>query len=248
MLKVIIVEDEEIIRKGLIASFDWEEHGCKVVADMEDGKKGLEAIRKLRPELVISDIRMPFMSGIEMIERARENHKFHTIFITSFADFEYARKGIELKVDGYLLKPIDEEELGRMIDEIEKESAGKKAPLVDTEKIGSNYYVEKTYEIIEKRYHEKLSIGEVCVSLKVSKSYLSRILKKNLNLSFVDILNQYRIEKADFLIGENKLKMYEISEQLGFCDYKHFCTVFKKYKGMSPREYVKREHSIGTDS
>ena len=97
MNKIIIVEDEEIIRNGLAISFDWMEYGCNIVGLAKDGKEGLDMILELEPDIVISDIRMPKMTGIEMIQNAKKQGKeFFSIFLNSYADFEYAKSSIEL--------------------------------------------------------------------------------------------------------------------------------------------------------
>ena len=112
MIKVLIVEDETFIRKGLIGTFDWTAFKCVIVGEGENGLDGLEKIKKLKPDLVITDIRMPKMNGIEMIKKAKESTDFETFFLTSYDDFSYAKEAIDLRVQEYILKPIDEDELG----------------------------------------------------------------------------------------------------------------------------------------
>ena len=112
MNKIIIVEDEEIIRNGLAVSFEWMEYGCSIVGLAKDGKEGLDMILDLEPDIVISDIKMPKMTGIEMIQNAKKQGKeFFSIILTSYAEFEYAKSAIEFGASGYLLKPVDEDEL-----------------------------------------------------------------------------------------------------------------------------------------
>ncbi|WP_216625628.1 response regulator [Paenibacillus planticolens] len=98
MLRVIIVEDEEIIRKGLVHTVDWLSMHCTVVGDTDDGQKGLQLIQQHRPDLVITDIRMPVMNGIEMLGQALKIYPFHSIILTSYTEFEYAKQAISLKV------------------------------------------------------------------------------------------------------------------------------------------------------
>ena len=112
MLRVLIAEDEDIIRKGLVYTTDWLSMDCVVVAEAANGQEGLEKILECRPDVVIADICMPFLDGIEMIKRAAETVHFKSILLTSYADFEYARRAIDARVCEYLLKPVDEEQLG----------------------------------------------------------------------------------------------------------------------------------------
>ena len=102
MLRVLIAEDEDMIRKGLVYTTDWLSMGCVVVAEASDGKDGYEKILECRPDVVITDICMPFMDGIEMIKKASKQVKFKSILLTSYADFEYARRAIEARVCEYI--------------------------------------------------------------------------------------------------------------------------------------------------
>ena len=99
MLRVLIAEDEEMIRKGLVYTTDWLSMDCVVVAEAADGQDGYEKILEHRPDVVITDICMPFMDGIEMIKKASEQVRFKSILLTSYADFEYARRAIEASLD-----------------------------------------------------------------------------------------------------------------------------------------------------
>ena len=111
MLRVLIAEDEDIIRKGLVYTTDWLSMDCVVVAEAANGQEGLEKILECRPDVVIADICMPFLDGIEMIKKASETVHFKSILLTSYADFEYARRAIDARVCEYMLKPVDEDEL-----------------------------------------------------------------------------------------------------------------------------------------
>lgn len=94
MIRVLIVEDEEIIRKGLINTIDWIEKDCNIVGEAINGLDGLEKIRELKPDLVITDIKMPNLNGLEMIKRCQsEDIVFESILLTSYGEFEYAKEG-----------------------------------------------------------------------------------------------------------------------------------------------------------
>ena len=111
MYRVLLVEDEEIIRKGIRYSVPWEEYGCSVVAEAENGAVGEEKIAELRPDIVITDIRMPDMDGLEMLREGRAVCPFHAIIISGYGEFDYAQQAIRLGVAEYLLKPVDVNEL-----------------------------------------------------------------------------------------------------------------------------------------
>ncbi len=258
MIKIVIVEDEEIIRRGLALSIDWLDMGCTVSGMAKDGREGLELILSDKPDIVITDIRMPKLSGIEMLYEARKRVTVYSIILTSYAEFDYAKSAIELGVSEYILKPVDDQELKsairRISVEIKKRRKYEKIEALTRERdVSTEYayrlcaragdsmdrYIRKTYKIIQDEYNQKLNIGKVADRIGISRSYLSRKLKQELGTSFVDLLNQFRIQQAIILLNEDKYMIYEISDRVGFSDYKHFCMVFKKYISVSPSEYQK---------
>jgi len=258
LLKVVIVEDEEIIRKGLTLALNWLDMGCIIVGTARDGAEGLETIRREQPDIVLTDIKMPKMNGLKMIETAIKDQHFYSLVLTSYSEFELARQAIHMGVTDYLLKPVDEDELKESLDKIRQQiayaSKYEKIEKMSRDRILTVYdewrifesaknsmdpYVKRAYEFVKQHYKEKVSINQVAESLGVSTSYLSRKLKAGLNTTFVDLLNQYRIKKALNMLSEGTMRIYEISDELGFSEYKHFCGVFKKYTNVTPSEFIK---------
>ena len=111
MYRVLLVEDEEIIRKGIRYSVPWEEYGCTVIGEAENGEIGEEKIAELRPDIVITDITMPMKSGLEMIADTHDQYKYIAIILTGYSEFEYAQQAIHNGVAAYVLKPLDMEEM-----------------------------------------------------------------------------------------------------------------------------------------
>ncbi|SDN10847.1 response regulator [Bacillus sp. OK048] len=112
MHKVIVVEDDRIIRRGICQAIPWGEHGFVVAGEAGDGEVALELIEKEQPQVVVSDINMPFMSGLEMAKQIKERSpETRIIFLTGYEDFKYAQEAVKLKAFDYLLKPVDSEYL-----------------------------------------------------------------------------------------------------------------------------------------
>lgn len=261
MIRVLIVEDEEIIRKGLIGSIDWESKGYVIIGEAINGVDGLEKIIKYRPDLIITDIKMPKMTGLEMIKECyKKGIYFESILLTSYGEFEYAKEGINLEVVDYILKPLDEDLLYLALDKVKyRLQKQKKIEIVGTQEEESevivyfdigvyiekvklkNKYVYKALKKIQENYDKKINIFDISDELEISAGYLSRKFKEELDETFLVILNKYRIEKSIKLLLEEKLKMYEISNKVGFTDYKHFYCVFKKHVGIVPGEFKKLE-------
>ena len=253
MYRVLIAEDEDIIRKGIAYTMDWVSMGCTIVGEAANGKEGVEKIKELSPDIVLADIMMPMMNGIEMIRKGQEIADFKAIIMTSYADFEYAKKAIELGVSAYLMKPVDEEELkksiSKIITELEKDNQlrqlsykMKNADDIDALFIkseGDNDYIQEVLKGTRERFAEKISLETFSEELGVSGSYLSRKFKEATGQTYLDFLNKYRVQQAIKLLETGTYKVYEVSEMTGFSDYKYFSTVFKKYTDRSPSDFVK---------
>ena len=251
MYKVLLAEDEELIRKGLGFMVDWLELGCVVAGEAANGREGLEKIRELRPDLVITDVRMPFLSGIEMLEQSISQYGYEAIIVSGYEEFEYAKRAISLGVTEYLLKPLDMDDLCRAIrNAAEKLDARRRlrdldAPerlrlsgLLDDFTSARTKHVRTMLDYIRDRYPQKISINDVSEEYGLSTSYLNAKFKEETGCTFNDYLNRYRIRQSLELLGQRHMKVYEVAEAVGFQDYKYFILVFKKYVGMSPVKFL----------
>lgn len=121
--RAILVDDEPIILQGLQILIDWEAHDFEIVGCASDGIEGLDLIQKLNPDLVISDIQMPNMSGVQMISQAYDQYHCKYIVLSGYSDFAYAQQCISFGVQEYLLKPIDENELIQALEKVKSRIA-----------------------------------------------------------------------------------------------------------------------------
>lgn len=118
MVKVFITEDESIVREGLRDMIPWEKYGFEFVGDAPDGEMALPMIRRLKPDVLITDIKMPFMDGLALSSIvSKEFPDMKIIIISGYSDFEYARKAIELNVDQYLLKPVTKSDMIKALEQ-----------------------------------------------------------------------------------------------------------------------------------
>ncbi len=253
MYRVLIVEDEDIIRKGIAYTMDWMAMDCVIAGEAANGKEGVEKILELKPDIVVADIMMPCLNGIEMIRQTREVVSYKSILLTSYAEFSYAKQAIDLKVSDYLMKPVEEEEIrksiAKAVAEIKKEQEIARICERHADEFcledyfrsipRDNPYVKKALEITEKEYAGKVSVENIADQLGVSASYLSRKFKQATGLTYLDFLNKYRVSQAVKLLETGQYKVYEVSEKTGFTDYKHFNAVFKRYTSQSPTEFMK---------
>ena len=119
LYRIILVDDEEEVRKSIIKKIDWNAAGFQVVGDAENGEEALERIEALEPDVVLTDIRMPYMDGLTLAEKVRQRFPSTKIVIFSgYDDFEYAKQAIKLNVTEYILKPVNVEELTAILKRI----------------------------------------------------------------------------------------------------------------------------------
>ena len=121
MYTVIVAEDEERIRRGIVRNVKWESVGFRVIGEAENGADALEMVEQLEPDLLITDIRMPFINGIELARQIREvRPAVQIMFLSGYDDFSYAQEAIQYNIISYLLKPISAEDLEKELAKVKK--------------------------------------------------------------------------------------------------------------------------------
>lgn len=252
MLKVLVVDDEMFVRKGIVMEVDWAELGCMVVAEAANGLEGIEAVHKYDPDLIICDIRMPKMNGIEMLrELRREGSQVQVIFLTAYSEFDYARDALKLLAADYLLKPFEDGELEatvlRVKERLEKEKGKKGAgeengmpKLVLKTGDKSKYIIEAVRYIAEHYKDTEISVKVIAESLGISEGHLSHLFKKETDYTVMAFITRYRMQAAMKLLSNCRYKVYEVAEMVGYRDVAYFSNNFKKIVGVSPSEYQDR--------
>ncbi len=404
MYKLLIIDDEPLVRYGLKNTIDWAKYNVEIISEAKNGIEGLEKIDNLNPDIVLCDVKMPHMNGLDMIKKARDyGFDGEFILLSGFGEFEFAQKAIDYDVISYLLKPVSNEELVDtvlkaieklkqkrnvknmnsfldsgsedlkrriirtlvrkdyndievvkkeiillniagycfvdegyfligVLDESYKENADElfifenilasylkkenipflsgiyhekisfvidkivedklddilsicfdkfkkesdltisigisslfndyhKIDLAYEEaksvannglmrfinsvqyfnKVSKNYSTNllRALDIIHKEYASNLDISYVSEKLNVSESYLMHLFKKELGITFNNVLTDTRLREAKILLKEGILRINEIAYKVGYNDEKYFTLVFKKKNGITPSEYAK---------
>lgn len=246
MLKVLVVEDEEMIRKGIVLAVDWAALDCMVVGEAANGEEGLAAAQRLEPSLIITDLKMPKMDGLEMIRQLREKgNNAYVIILTAYDSFSYAQTAIRLGAVDFLLKPFHDGELEQAVvalrqrmEEKKKVSTETWAPDTGLKKGDKSKYVLQAMDYIGEHYaNPNISVGEIAENLGISEGHLSHLFKKETDDTLLHYLTRYRIHKAMELLKDCRLRVYEVAEQVGYRDITYFSATFKKVVGVSPSEY-----------
>lgn len=243
LYKVLLVDDEERIRKGMRKLLEEVIGGLKVVAEAGDGKQALELMFSCQVDIIFTDIRMPEMSGIEMIRRIRQQFPQIPILVLSgYDEYEYMRQALKNNVTDYILKPVDRVELAQTINKL-RETLESKNVAVQSLKENESEDKEKrriirhVEEIIGENLQQDISLQSIAQEVKYSYTHLSALFKNETGQTFSEYLIRTRINKAKQLLQETNLKIYEVGSLCGYPNAKYFMSVFKDTTGVTPSEY-----------
>ena len=243
MLKVLVVEDEEMIRRGIVLAVDWAALDCVVVGEAANGLEALKAVERLRPSLIITDLKMPQMDGLEMLRRLREQgNNVYVIILTAYDSFTYAQSALRLGAVDFLVKPFHDGDLEQAVTALrrrmEADSGEAALALPELRKGDKSKYVLEAMDFIGRHYSDpSISIGLIAQHLGISEGHLSHLFKKETDYTLLNYLTRYRIHKAMELLKDCRVKVYEVAEQVGYREITYFSATFKKLVGVSPSEY-----------
>lgn len=244
MMKVVVVEDEALVRRGIVLTVDWAGVDCAVVGEAADGMEGLEVIRESQPDLIVTDIKMPRLDGLEMVRQLREEgNRAHVIILTAYSDFSYAQAALKLGAVDFLLKPFQDGELEEAVTRLKSRvgPSGPQAPGLELPEEGKSKYVMEALRYIAGHYNDPdISVSSVARDLGISEGHLSHVFKKETSRTLGSYLTDYRIHMAMELLRDCRNKVYEVAEQVGYRDITYFSSTFKRLVGLSPSEYQKQ--------
>ena len=234
MLKTLICDDEKTIREGLADYINMLKMPINIVKLVQDGQEAIDAVKTYLPDLIFIDINMPNLNGLDAIKEILI-YKPDTIVIivSGYADFEYAKRAIDLGVFKYLLKPLNLSELELILKEVTNkyiQSNNGEITLFD-----DNDYIS----YINQKFNDpSLNLNYLADIFKISPSKLSRHIKEKTSLTFTDYLNSLRINYAKKLLISNvNYNMCEISIMCGYSSQHYFSRIFKNYTGVAPINY-----------
>lgn len=160
MYRFLIIDDEPVVREGISENIDWASHGFSLVGACRDGREGIAAIEELRPDVVLTDICMPFVDGLELAAFISDRHpETKTILLTGYDEFEYAQEAVKLKVSDFLLKPITADELRRLLNRVRGELDNERRKKEDLEALRS--HLKESLPLLRERFLNRLVNGEV---------------------------------------------------------------------------------------
>jgi two-component system response regulator YesN len=242
MYKIAVFDDNPLVLKSITSTIDWNKLDCVIAGTAENGNDAYKILREKRVDIVISDIKMPGIDGLALVQKI-SGMGLHTkiILITGFHEFELARQAVHLGVFDMLTKPLSNDSIftsvSRALEALKKEFDDQPEILSFNIPNDVSSLVRHAITHMNRHYTSDITLEIAAENLQVSPNHLSRVLKREIGLCFVEILTKIRMTEALKLLKRPNAKVYMVAEQVGYRDYAYFYQVFKRYFNISPQKY-----------
>lgn len=243
MYELLIVDDEANSRDILASCFPWHEQGFHVCGQKGNGREALDFLNNHTVHVILTDISMPDMDGIELAKIISEasGSRPMIVFLSAYDNFSYAQKGMRYGVRYYVLKPTNFSELKEIFSNIKKELDIKYQAAPDPDTASSpDEIIQKVSAYCSRNYRDG-SLSALAESLYLNPSYLSLLIKQKTSKTFSDLLTEARMKQAALLLKDPDAKIYNISTMIGYVNPNNFTRAFKSYWGITPSEYRSHE-------
>jgi two-component system, response regulator YesN len=252
MKTILIVDDEPRTRQGLAKTLDKWAKGNFQIRTASNGEEAMEIIKVNKVHILITDIRMPEITGLQLLKLVKEQN-IHPIIIviSAYSEFEYAQEALRLGVINYLLKPISKkalvEAVEAAVEAVEKQErtetiekvVDKKLVTAGGQDFSNRTPIREAIDYINLNLKNELSQKEVAEHVHLNASYLSVLFKEHVKMTFSEYLTRRRIQRAKDLLISTNLPINEIAEESGYRTAKYFIKIFKELEGMTPSAYRK---------
>lgn len=238
MYKLLIADDEPVIRSG-ISYLDWASLQIEVAASVENGQDAYDFILNNEVDIVLTDVKMPIMDGLELIEKINAlDRNIVSIVLSGYDDYEYVRHCLKNNVFDYLLKPLDIDEWEKTFRSVTKYLAGSdESNMPDIKEHSKSHIIKPMLEYMQEHFCEQLTLSDVAEHIYTNPTYLSRVIKQETGMGFTELLTRMRIEEAKKMLKNPAYKINEISAKVGYINPRYFTYIFKKYTGSTPYNF-----------
>lgn len=239
MFSVYLIDDEPLILEDVAAKTIWQECGFEVTGKNISAEVALEEIKNSHYDVVFCDLRMPGMSGVELMGQARAwgvDSAF--VMLSAFSAFQDSRDFFTSGGFDYLLKPLDEGELQITLERLSRQlfkNAGRKEATAGEE----NATIDPIMAYIRQNYTKKMTLSQLGQMFHLSPNYICNLFAKHYSQTFTSVVTGLRMDKAVRLIKTTDKAMKQIASECGYANYFYFCRVFKEYYNCTPSDYLK---------
>ena len=238
IFRVVVADDEKLIANNIAKIIADTDASFEISAICYDGESAFAAVEQQRPHLLFTDIKMPLLDGLSLIERVHAgNPALRCVLISGYGEFEYAKTAIQCDAFDYLLKPLNKLELAKTLRRAKDELLAEQS-LLNTERDGSpEQIVASVVQYLHTNYNSDVNFANIAKVYGFSSSYLTKIFREHIGKPPIRYLNEYRVQIAKNLLRDTNLTIKDIAERTGFVDQFYFSKCFKSYCGMTPTQY-----------
>lgn len=244
MYRIVVAEDEAIIRDNLAHAFDWGRMGFEIVHTAANGQDALAYFRAHAADVLLTDVRMPGMDGIELMWAVKElRPQVEIVFLSGYADFAYVRSALQAHAFAYVLKldlmkdlePVFEQLRARIdhqrATEIYQAQIASMQALISREAMDP---ISQAQQYVLEHFAENLRLEDVAGRFFLSPAYFSRMFKKKLGMTFSDYVKEQRLAMAYRLLETTQLRVIDVGLEVGYRDIKYFTQLFRDRYGVLP--------------
>lgn len=253
--------------RGKSVFIPWDRCGIVIAGETANGIEALEKVEEIMPDIVITDINMDCMDGLEFADKLKQKYPhIKVIILSGYDEFEYAKRALQLKVFSYLLKPVSPDELIKVVEEtineiqaeeelkarvLELESEVKQKREVSAVNVAHDTHdygdygcnnvrsvITKAKKYIEENYSDPcISLNAIAEYVYLNPAYFSKLFKKETSITYMEFLTCSRMEKAKYFLRETNSKVSDIGVAVGYPNPQYFATLFRKITGRTPVEF-----------
>ena len=242
IFRVIVAEDEKLIANNIAMNIASCDPSFEIVSICYDGQSALKAIEQYNPHVLFTDIKMPLMDGLALVEHIHNSDLYvRCVIISGYNDFDYVKTALRFKAFDYLLKPLNKLELSKTLRKIKDELLSEQSQLNSERETTTENIVNSVIQYLQINYAKEINFTQIATDYNFSASYLTKIFKEHTGTSPIKYLIDYRLKVAKHLLTDTNLTIREITEKTGFIDQFYFSKCFKNHCGVTPSEYKDTE-------
>ncbi len=239
MYDLVVIDDEAVIRESIVSLFPWHDLGFHISRTFDNGLKAMASICQTPPDAILSDIRMPMMTGLDLLKEINARKlRVPVVLLSAYADFSYAQEAIGCGAFDYIVKPVSVREMKDVFSRLSKRlDQGKRmTPALPADDIRSAFgqYIADSLA--------DASLQEFAASCSISSEEAAERIEHEFGMPFRALVLEMRMEKATQMLGVFGMRVSEIAESLGYCNVGNFTRAFKQYHGIGPMEWRRRKN------
>jgi len=236
--RAVVADDEKLIAQNIAANITKCDPSFEICAVCYDGQSAFDATLLHHPHLLFTDIKMPLLDGLSLIDRVRQvDPTVKCVLISGYGEFEYAKSAIQSDAFDYLLKPLNKAELAKTIRRAKDTLLSEQSLLNTARNASAEQIVESIVQYLRLNYAGEINFSQIAADFSFSASYLTKIFREYTGKPPIRYLIEYRVQIAKGLLMDTNLTVKEVAERTGFVDPFYFSKCFKSYCGFTPSQY-----------